>query len=234
MSDDSQAAIRVGVVDSGVPPTLRSRISPVQASSAFVIEQDQLWQSDDGDDRLGHGSRVIDILNYLAPQAALFSARVFGREGRTTALQVAAAVDWLVSQRVDIINLSLGLKTDRPVLRQACERALEHGILLCAASPAQGDAVFPAAIPGVIRATGDARCGHEDLVWLDSAQADVAGCVLPMSEQRGLSGASMGCAHVSGHLARLKRQGVGIQPSSVRDVLGAEARWHGREYKAHG
>ena len=222
--------VKIGVVDSGVSLALQPEVI---RSSAFVIEQDELWQSDDGDDRLGHGSRVIEILRYLAPSAEIISARVFDRDGRTTVLQVAAAIDWLVDQKVDLINLSLGLRVDRPVLREACKRALRQGIVLCASSPAQGEAVFPAAIAGVIRATGDARCGHEDLVWLDTRQADVAGCVLPLSNQRGLSGASMGCAHVTGHLARLKQQGVWSQSSSVPAVLAAAARWQGREYKTH-
>lgn len=234
MSDQSQVVsaqpVSVGVVDSGFSPETSI---PIQSSSAFVIEQDQLWQSDQVHDPFGHGSRVVEVIHQLAPTALIHSARVFSAEGRTSALQVAAAIDWLVEQRVDLINLSLGLRADRPVLREACERALERGIVLCASSPAQGEAVFPAAIPGVIRATGDARCGHEDLVWLETAQADVAGCVLPMSNQRGLSGASMGCAHVSGHLARMKQQGCWPHPSAVPDVLAATARWQGREYKTH-
>ena len=234
MSDQAQVVsaqpVSVGVVDSGFSPAVSI---PMAASSAFVIEQDQLWQSDQVHDPLGHGSRVIEVIHHLAPAALIHSARVFSAEGRTTALQVAAAIDWLTEQQVDLINLSLGLRADRAVLREACERALGQGIVLCASSPAQGEAVFPAAIAGVVRATGDARCGHEDLVWLDTRQADVAGCVLPLSNQRGLSGASMGCAHVTGHLARLKQQSVWNQSSSVPAVLAAAARWQGREYKSH-
>ena len=226
-----QRVCHIGVVDSGYSSCLHS---PVKSATAFVIEGDQLWQSDEAIDQLGHGTRVIEVIHALAPGAVIHSAKVFGAVGTTTALQVAVAIDWLVDQGVDMINLSLGLRNDRPVLRQSCERALERGVLLCASSPAQGAAVFPAAIPGVIRATGDARCGHHDLVWLDTVQADVAGCVLPMSKQRGLSGASMGCAHVIGHLGRLLSQGSDLRLDTVREVLSTTARWHGREYKTYG
>lgn len=187
--------IRIGVVDSGHHPEQR-----VYASSAFVLQDNQLWQQPAEPDQSGHGSRVIDVIHSLAPAAALLSAQVM-QQHQTSAVQVAAAIQWLVAEGVELINLSLGLSLDRPVLCQACDEALAAGVILVAASPAQGNPVYPATYPGVIRATGDARCEHNQWVWLDSRQADVGACVRPLDNRIGTSGASMGCAHVSGHLA---------------------------------
>ncbi|MFR0692982.1 hypothetical protein ACLUTX_26560 [Enterobacterales bacterium AE_CKDN230030158-1A_HGKHYDSX7] len=72
-------------------------------------------------------------------------------------------------------------------------------MLVCASSPARGEPVFPASYPGVIRVTGDARCAEGEWSWLDSPQADFGAAVTV----GGRSGASLGCAAFSGHLAAL-------------------------------
>jgi len=43
------------------------------------------------------------------------------------------------------------------------QRALDAGCIIVAATPARGASVYPAAYPGVIRATGDARCAPHEL-----------------------------------------------------------------------
>lgn len=189
-----QRTLKVGVVDSGIDePAL------VCQQAAFVLRDEQVLQLPSLPDRLGHGSRVVRIIQHRVPDVKILMANVF-EQPRTSSGQVAAAIHWLVSEGVELINLSLGLSIERPQLKAACEAALAAGVILVAASPAQGVAVYPAAWPGVIRATGDARCGPCDWVWLQSLQADVGGCVRPLDQVLRASGASMGCAWVSAHL----------------------------------
>lgn len=140
----------VGVVDSGFGPHQQ-----VAGDAAFVLRDSQLLLEPSRPDRLGHGRGVIDVIQTLAPDAHIVSAQVFQDRFTTTALQVASAMEWLLDQGVRIINLSLGLRQDRPVLRQACERALEQGILLCAASPARGE---PFILRPIRRLPDDRRC----------------------------------------------------------------------------
>ncbi|MCY1281804.1 hypothetical protein D9M70_306200 [compost metagenome] len=183
---------RVGVVDSGFAPHQANR---VLAARRFQLDDESLSDGDAMPDRLGHGSAVLDALAGAAPLARFCVAQVFGERGQTSPLQIAAALHWLIEQRVALINLSLGLRSDRPVLREACAAAREAGILLCASSPAQGTAVFPANYPGVIRITGDARCTPGQWSWLDSAQADFGAHV---AAGNGVAGASIACAALSG------------------------------------
>lgn len=217
-------AIRVGVVDSGC-----SEQQAISASAAFVLADQQLWLAPAEPDQLGHGTRTIEVIQALAPQAEVLSAQVFQHRLTTTAAQVAAAIDWLVEEGAQVINLSLGLRQDRAVLREACERALKQGVLICASSPARGEPVFPAHYAGVFRMTGDARCGREEISHLDTDYADFGACVLPLDNTRNLSGASLGCAHLSGHLARY-RMGV-EQPglSAARQWLIERSRYQGPE-----
>jgi len=134
-----------------------------------------------------------------------------------------------VAQEVALINLSLGLRAPREVLAGACRRAIEAGVIVCAAAAAQGDAVFPAAFPGVLRMTGDARCGPGEIAALAGATADYGGHVRPPDGSLAGSGASMGCAHMSGHVARYLAGGGARTPAALRRWLDGVARYHGAE-----
>jgi len=214
----------VGIVDSGAGP-----YQQVAGAAAFVFRENQLWLEPARPDALGHGSRVIEIIQALAPDVDIVSAQVFLERYTTTAAQVASAMDWLLDQGVRVINLSLGLRQDRPVLRQACERALAKGVLVCAASPARGEPVYPSAYPGVFRMTGDARCERHDISCLNTAFADFGACVRPVDGQVGPAGASLGCAHLSAHLARYLATENNPCPESARHWLEGQSVFYGPE-----
>ncbi|MCU0121205.1 S8 family serine peptidase [Pseudomonas sp. B2M1-30] len=215
---------RIGVVDSGHSAAQRVQ---VVAGRRFTLLEDGLVTSELRDDPLGHGSAVIEAISRRAPAAQICVAQVFDQRGVTSALQIASAIDWLVAEDVRLINLSLGLRQDRSLLRAACEAAVARGVLLCASSPAQGAAVFPASYPQVLRVTGDARCTDEQWSWLDSAQADFAACV--HGTYPGQSGASLGCAALSGHIAAFLVEHPEASNAEVIDWLRQNARYRGPE-----
>ncbi len=227
----SSDRIRIGVVDSGY-----AAHQVVAASAAFVLHDQQLWLDDNKPDQLNHGSRVIEVIEALAPEAELVSAQVFQARYTTSAAQVAAAIDWLVDQDVQVINLSLGLRNDSAGLREACQRAATKGVILCAASPARGDPVFPAAYPGVFRMTGDARCARNEISYLDSRFADFGACVRPMDNAIGSSGASLGCAHLTALVARYLQSSGPASVGAVHTWLQTQASYQGPERRvvAHG
>lgn len=216
--------LRIGVVDSGHSAAQRVQVI---AGRRFSLLEEGLAESDLRDDPLGHGSAVIEAISRRAPAAQICVAQVFDQRGVTSALQIASAIDWLVAQDVRLINLSLGLRQDRSLLREACAAAVARGVLLCASSPAQGAAVFPASYPRVLRVTGDARCTDEQWSWLDSAQADFAACV--RGTYPGQSGASLGCAALSGHIAGYLLEHPQASNAEVIDWLKQHARYRGPE-----
>ena len=189
--------------------------------------EDGLAEGDLRDDPLGHGSAVIEAIGRRAPSALFCVAQVFDQRGVTSALQIATAIDWLVAQNVRLINLSLGLRQDRSLLRTACAAAVAQGVLLCASSPAQGGGVFPANYPQVLRVTGDARCAEREWSWLNSAQADFAACV--HGTYPGQSGASLGCAALSGHIAGFLVEQPDASNDQVIEWLRDHARYRGPE-----
>ncbi|WP_392890572.1 S8 family serine peptidase [Pseudomonas migulae] len=224
-----KSELRIGVVDSG--HSVAQQVQVI-AGRRFSLLEDGLAETALRDDPLGHGSAVIEAISRRASAAVFCVAQVFDQRGVTSALQIATAIDWLVAQDVRLINLSLGLRQDRSLLREACAAAVERGILLCASSPAQGEGVFPANYPQVLRVTGDARCAEQEWSWLNSAQADFAACV--HGTYPGQSGASLGCAALSGHIAGFLVAQPDASNEQVIDWLRENARYRGPERRVGG
>lgn len=216
------ADLRVGVIDSGCSP---DQAAGLLGARRFWLDDGVLREGEALADQLGHGTAVLARLRREASRVPVLMAQVFQQQGSTSALQVAAALLWLVEQGVSVVNLSLGLHQDRPVLRQACAEAQAAGVLLCASSPAQGMPVYPANYPGVIRITGDARCAAGQWSWLNSAQADFGG---HMGGQ-GSAGASMACAALTGRIAAMLRDQPQMDAQQALDRLRRHAAFIGPE-----
>ena len=178
------AGVTVAVVDSGVGTGLGIDV----VSVAVPGLQPTLLS--------GHGTIVAGLIagpDGVAPQARIRSMRVLdkddpdpqrGERGVSSAL-LAQGIDLLVAQHrtdpFDVVNISLAVREDDPVLARAMRRLTRLDVVVVAASgdvstdddslePPTSDAdVFPADYPGVlvVNAIGD------------STTSDVRGAVLP-------------------------------------------------------
>jgi hypothetical protein len=208
---------RVGLIDSGAD------LAAVAAAARFAADG---TQGPAGPDPTGHGTRIARLLTRDRPQVELVLAQVFASARPTSAAAVAAAVDWCLAERANLLHLSLGLAADRAALAAAIARAAAAGCLVVAATPARGAPVYPAAYAGVIRATGDARCGPDEVSRL--AAATFGGCVRPRPDVApGGRGASVGAAAVS--RALLAWVAPGSSYAVAVRALAARARYDGPE-----
>ena len=221
---DMKPELRIGVMDSGHS---EKQARFVRGGQRFCLTHDGLDRLPLTTDLLGHGSAVCEAILSRAPEARLCVAQVFDERGVTSPLQIAAALNWLAGQGVRLINLSLGVRQDRPILHDAVADLVAAGVLICASSPAQGDPVFPASYPGVIRVTGDARCRDGEWSWLDSSQADFGAAV----SLAGRSGASLGCAAFCGHLASMLAESPELSNLELIELMRERAPYHGVERK---
>ena len=160
-SDDELCGegLRVGLIDTAVNPGLPA-LSGRVASTRFFADGERRTRGD-------HGTGVATVLvgssgsvfPGLLPRASLYAADVFhvddhGRV-RAYAINVARGLDWLVSQRVPVINMSM-MGPPNLVLEQAVGRAAGKGALIVAAAGNGGrDALpaYPAAYEGVVAVT---------------------------------------------------------------------------------
>jgi hypothetical protein len=188
-------AWRVAVLDSGIGPLPSI---PVDCSRRFVDEGERVVERESIADPIGHGTIVAAIIASAPRPVQLLVAQVMNERGRSTAATLAAAIDWALAQRAELLHFSVGLGHDRPVLRAAIERAIAAGLLVVAAMPARGALAYPASYPSVIRATGDARCCKEEISHLGTPSVDFGACPKDRSELARMSrGASIGAAHLS-------------------------------------
>jgi hypothetical protein len=208
-----QNGIRVGLVDTGIAPSLAGSIVAAKAFGLASV----------GEDDTGHGTTVARIVLHHAPEARLLCAQAFGPGRGAEPAAVADALRWLILERARLVNLSLGLAHDRAVLRAAVADALAAGLILIASTPARGAQVYPAGYPGVLRVTGDARCEPDQVSALGGEPADYGACARDLDGAPG--GASLAAAHATGLLAR----DLGAAGTDAAATLDRVVRYHGRE-----
>ncbi|WP_447968480.1 S8 family serine peptidase [Nitrospira sp. M1] len=150
----------IGMIDTPIDrhrPSLRHRIIHTES---FLSEQARKAPDH-------HGTAVATLLvgeaqstsHALLPQASLFVAEAFRRTDNgiteATTWSIVRALDWLIEQNVQIINLSLG-GPPNTLLSYAINNTLAHDISIVAAggnAGPRGGSVYPAAQPGVIAVT---------------------------------------------------------------------------------
>ncbi len=217
-------AVTVGLVDSGFEG------ANLAGARAFALGPNrEVEESRPSPDVLGHGTALANIIVAAVPDVRIYSAQVFFHALSAAPVVIASALDWLASESVDLVNLSFGVRRDRRVLGQSCQRARARGLVLVGASPARGAPVFPSAYPGVLRVMGDARCAPGEISNLATSRADFGAC--PTGKVgHGIprvGGASFAVAHVVSVLARYLE--TGGDAAGSREFLRSVATYHGPE-----
>ena len=212
--------IKIGMIDTPVS------ISPPVLSGRRIIRK--AFVPLDENTETGHGTAIASILVGcpgaefcgLLPDAVLYAAGAFaggkGTDPRATALAIVRSLDWLVAQRVPVVNMSFS-GPDNALLRQGIARALATDTLLLAAAGNQGREgrpVFPAAWPGVIAVTAVdqfQRLYHQANRG-DYVSFAAPGVRVPVPEQSGTIGYRSGtsyatayCTAMAAHLLALHR-----------------------------
>jgi serine protease AprX len=142
----SGSGVDVCIVDTGFDAS-----HPDLAHVELAGWQDFVLNRAEPYDDQGHGTAMAGILvakNLLpgiAPNVNLYIAKAISNSGTGTDSDIAAAVDWCVSNDVDIISLSLGgsqgfdfilIETDE--LETAVNNAIDQGIFVVAAAGNDG------------------------------------------------------------------------------------------------
>jgi len=177
-----------------------------------------------------HGTSVASIITGsegIAPDAELFVVRVLDDEGLGNSYDVAKGIVQAVDLGVKIINLSLGVYQDTPLLRQAVSYADERGVLMVAAAGNDGYSrmPYPAAYPQVLAVTAVDAGGQHALFPNQSKKIDFAAPgvgVLTAKEDEGttlFSGTSAAAPFVSGTLASLISGDDALPPRQAVEIL---------------
>ena len=208
-SDEPPAvgSFRVGMIDSAV------LAGHMALRDSTIVARD--FVTSEGRRPLNHGTAVASLIARSADNGAeILSASVFFQTeyhapGATTE-SLVAALDWLASERVDAINMSLA-GPGNVLLEAAVDAVLEDGLPIVAAvgnNGPSGDPLHPAAYADVIGVTAVDRDGKIFLYANRGEHVDYAalGVNVKVADSEGTwrleSGTSMASPHVSVVVAR--------------------------------
>jgi subtilisin family serine protease len=150
--------MNIGIIDTEITNANVLSTSSFQSKRMFLAAEKPA-AADHGNAVAAIISGAQDNFNGLAQGVSLRAAAVM-REvspgiNATNTLLIAQALDWLVSEKVQVANLSLGSAPD-DVLSQVVSKSQEKGMIIVAAAGNGGAAAppsYPAAYPNVVAVT---------------------------------------------------------------------------------
>ncbi|MCK4723750.1 MAG: S8 family serine peptidase, partial [Dehalococcoidia bacterium] len=258
--------VKVAIIDTGIDKDHPDLAANIQEGVNFVAKP--WWASPDPDawdDDNGHGSHVAGTVAAVdneegvigvAPGAYLYGVKVLDSTGSGYWSDVIAGIDWSVdpdgdgdpSDRMDVINMSLGASSAPDDVETACIAAYDAGIVIVAAAGNNGNSdgtgdnvIYPARYASVI-AVAATDSTDERASW-SSTGSDVElaapGVSIPSTWKDGgydtKSGTSMASPHVAGTAALVISSGVvnnvdvRLQLQGTAEDLGATGwdTWYG-------
>jgi len=149
--------IAVAVVDTGVDANHPDLAGRIIATRDFTGEGFF--------DGHGHGTHVCGIVagngtasqgKYVgvAPEASLLVAKVLRSDGTGMTSDVMAGIEWAVTQKAQVINLSLGSSVPcdgSDALSTICDAAWNQGVVVCVAAGNEGPGTGTVGSPGCAR-----------------------------------------------------------------------------------
>ncbi|BAU29171.1 subtilase family protein [Aneurinibacillus soli] len=204
--------VKVAVIDTGIVrthPDLRGRVR----GSADFVGGNIVDRRGNG----GHGTHIAGTIAALdnqigvvgvAPQVSLYDVRAFDSDGVGELAAIVKGIDWAITNKMDIINMSFGMVGDSPALHAAIKRASAAGIFLVASAGNNGGEIeFPARYPEVIAVGASTKQGELAAFSARGHGLDVIApgvsilSTWPRKTYKKLSGTSMAAAHISGLVA---------------------------------
>ena len=223
--------VRVAIVDSGVDQN-HSGVRRIAGGVDLSTGPDgRILFGTDFSDRAGHGTACAGIIRRKAPEADLFSIRIFDESLQTKGRLLVAALQWAIDHRMDVVNMSLGTTdvTIRNALTRICLQACEAGLILIAAENNEGAESYPATFCEVIGVAAGKVYGRYSYFYRPEETIE---CVARGDEQRlcwvrpreiMAGGTSFAAPHIAGITALIRQAHPGISLPEIRAILRANA-----------
>jgi subtilisin family serine protease len=112
----------------------------------------------------GHGTLVAGIIAAqnnkfgiigIAPDAEIYPVKVLDKYGQGSIKDVLSGIDWCISNKIQVINMSFSILNDNPLLYSSVMKAINAGIIVVASADNScgGKVGYPASYKGVISVT---------------------------------------------------------------------------------
>lgn len=223
--------IKVGVIDTGVDfnhPDLRHSLS----RGINLLNRSMLPHDDNG-----HGTHIagtIAAANQLqgmigvAPRSLISPVKAFDHNGSAFVSDIILGIEWCIRNRMNVINMSFGMKTRSKALLGAVVNAHNAGIIIVASSGNDGkrrSVDYPARYPQTISVGATTRLRRVAPFSNRGAYIDVyaPGDKIVSAWLQGkyheMSGTSMATSHVSGAIALLLGMKPELTPTEIKNII---------------
>lgn len=208
--------VRVVVIDNSIPNR-----SIIHYDEALDLTGDQISDHSSEVGSILVGSKDIDG---LCPNAVVTFINVFSHgfaKPETIAKAIMIAVDRFKAQ---VINLSLGVGVNDPLLEKACYYAEQNGAILVAAAGNDGGRVlYPAALPCVLSVGSVSNGNKAEFSNIGDVDIVTAGTDLPVCMYNGSTtrknGTSFSAAVVSGMIALILAKNMYCKESTSKKAV---------------
>ena len=221
----------IAILDTGIDSDHPDLEANLGAGKAYV---DSTTGSEPWDDDNSHGTHCAGIADAVdnsegvvgvSTAATLHAVKVLASDGYGYYSDIAAGLEWTANQGYDVASLSLGGTSGSSTIRNACQYAVDNGVLVVAAAGNDGtaDSVrYPAKYSSVIAVS--ATTSSDDLAYFSSYGPEVElaapGYSIYATVPGGYgykSGTSMACPHVAGAGGQL--MAAGLSNTEARQTL---------------
>lgn len=230
--NNTVGSIKVAIIDSDVniqhPDLNEDRIEVAEIISKDTINTNY-----------SHGTMVAGIIAArpsdnkgllgIAPEIDMICIDITDDKGRITVENLIHGIKIAIDNNVDIINMSLGIKSYSKGLQDIIEEAWDSGIILIAASGEGPELLYPAKFDEVISVgafgkdkklmfTGDRNmidiyAPGENIVTINSTLSN------HQKKYVSVDGSSFSTAMVTGAIARLKQYNSEIENNEIYEYL---------------
>ena len=242
-SEKGDSRIRIAVIDTGIDLEHEDLSARIDKDNAYNFANENSNVSDGH----GHGTHVAGTIGALTDnsigiagvswQGEILPLKVLDESGSGNTADLAAAIKYAAGLDensedmgpVDIINLSLGSKSDSQTLRDAIDAAVGEGILIVGAAGNEGRSslIYPAAYENVIAVGAANQFGEltsysnygPELDFI-APGGDSSSGILSTYKDNGyaeLNGTSMAAPHISGLIALLLSDNNSA--SEIKEIL---------------
>nr|WP_301285969.1 S8 family serine peptidase [Lysinibacillus endophyticus] len=142
---NNDSDVEIAILDTGVDinhPVLKSSIE--KGFDAFGYENIN--------DENGHGTHIAGVIVRDTSQTKIIPIKVLDHNGKGDLFTILQGLQYAIDQKIEIINMSLGISKDIPLLKEKIDEAIDKGSIIISSSGNEGKSSlqYPANYPNVI------------------------------------------------------------------------------------